>query len=293
MLFELVHAGETLNNDDEIRFWNQRGGQQWRAHQSRYDTLFKRVSESLLAHANLRPGETVFDIGCGNGDTTATLAHAVGPSGQVVAVDVSDPLLDDARDRFCKLRLDNVTVVNADAQTARFEWQADAIVSRFGVMFFGDPVSAFTNLRNHCRDGGRLAFVAWGEQEDNPWLNWAFEVAVDVLGTVPPRDPRRPGPTALGDTRYVHTLLEAAGWQNIEVRYEATTLSIAGDAQHAARFAATLGPVSRVYKYHPPSETQKREIVNRLVTQFSTCQRDSGLDIPARVLVVTARNRGS
>jgi len=201
----------TVDNTDEIRFWNRRGGSQWRDHQSHFDTLFSGVTERLLGYAATRPGESVMDIGCGSGDTTARLAKAVGPAGCVTAIDVSVPLLSAAHSRIEAHHLTNVELCEADAQTMALSARADAIVSRFGVMFFSDPVAAFANLRAHTRAGGRLAVAAWGAFEDNPWFSWPFEVATDVLGPVPPRDPRSPGPTAFGDADYVLDILSAAG----------------------------------------------------------------------------------
>ena len=277
-----------MDNTDEIRFWNRRGGSQWRDHQSHFDTLFSGVTERLLGYAATRPGESVMDIGCGSGDTTTRLAKAVGPAGCVTAIDVSVPLLSAAHSRIEAHRLTNVELCEADAQTMALSARADAIVSRFGVMFFSDPVAAFANLRAHTRAGGRLAVAAWGAFEDNPWFSWPFEVATDVLGPVPPRDPRSPGPTAFGDADYVLDILSAAGWQNGQVHRQSVWLQVDGSAHRAGELAADLGPVSRVYKTHPPSAEQKAQIVSRLAGRYQSGEDATGTRVQARIHFFTA-----
>lgn len=277
-----------MSNADEIRFWNQRGGEQWRTHQHALDTLFREITEEVLSLAAAGAGECAIDVGCGNGDTTAALAHHVGDAGTVHALDVSTSLLDDARARLARAAITNVHLIEADAQVATLGLHADVVVSRFGVMFFSDPVAAFTNLRAHTCPGGRLAFAAWGEIEDNPWFADPLEAAVAQLGAVPPRDPRKPGPTAFGDSDYIQRILAAAGWSDIAIVSREVGLHVAGSAQTAAELASGLGPVSRVYREYPPTEVDRAAIVERVRAAFEGGEHDAGTRVPAHIHFVSA-----
>lgn len=277
-----------MENEDEIRFWNRRGGTQWSANQGVFDTLFSRVSARLLTLAAVKSGEKVLDIGCGNSDTTLALANACGQGGSVLGVDVSAPLLDAARSRLASLGVTQVELRQADAQTTQLHYTADVITSRFGVMFFADPVAAFQNLRSQSQVNARLAFSAWGELEDNPWFAWPFEAASSRLGDVPVRDPRKPGPTAFGDPDYINTVLSQAGWQQISVRSEQISLLVEGDALHTAQLASVLGPVSRVYKTYPPTDEDRKVIVEQLATRFQPHTGGTTTEVPARIHFVTA-----
>ncbi|MEM7376108.1 MAG: class I SAM-dependent methyltransferase [Pseudomonadota bacterium] len=279
-----------MSNEDEIRFWNRRGGEQWGAKQHLLDTLFREITEHLLGQAAVATGEHVIDVGCGNGDTTLALARRVGDAGSVTALDVSTTLLDDARNRLAGAAVTNVHLVEADAQLAALALHADAIVSRFGVMFFSDPVAAFANLRAHANPGGRLAFAAWGEIEDNPWFAAPLDAAVAQLGSVAPRNPRKPGPTAFGDSAYVRRILVAAGWSDIDIASHDVGLHIAGSAADAAELASGLGPVSRVYRDYPPTEADRTAIVERVRAVFERGEHDGGTRVPAHIHFVRAVN---
>ncbi|MEM6986128.1 MAG: methyltransferase domain-containing protein [Pseudomonadota bacterium] len=278
-----------MDNDDEIQFWNARGGQQWRRNQDQFETLFDAITARLLTLAAPTQGETVMDIGCGSGALSIAVARAVGPSGRVVGVDVSRPLLDAARENRQDAGLENLLLREADAQSDALNLAADLVVSRFGVMFFADPVVAFRNLLRNTAQAGRLGFAAWGEIDDNPWFHMPLRAALDQLGGVPDRDPRKPGPTAFGDPVFTADILVRAGWQQVEVHTETVELMIEGSPTDAARFACQIGPVSRVYKTHPPSDEDRAAIVAQVASAFELFHRADRTLIPACIHFVTAK----
>jgi SAM-dependent methyltransferase len=144
-------------------------------------------NDLLLARSDIAPGENVLEIGCGTGATTVPLAEAVGQRGRVVGVDRSEPMLAGARQRVAESLLGNISLTRADAQVHRFEaGRFDLITSRFGVMFFADPVAAFSNLLPAARPGGRLCFICWGPLEENEHWLIPYEVALRHLGTPAP-----------------------------------------------------------------------------------------------------------
>jgi len=130
-------------NTAQIEYWNGGAAETWVAQQERLDRQLDPLGRAVLRALAPRRGEHVLDVGCGSGQTTLQLADAVGSAGRVVGIDVSLPLLAAARRRS---RDAHVSFVHADAQKHAFEQPFDAVYSRFGVMFFDDPVAAFANL---------------------------------------------------------------------------------------------------------------------------------------------------
>lgn len=196
---------------DQVAFWNGRGGRTWVERQAHTDATLARVSEALLALAAPRAGERVLDVGCGCGASTLDLARGVGPSGRVVALDISAPMLAEAQARAEAAGIANVDWREADAATASLE-PFDLLVSNFGLMFFGDPVAAFAHLRRAARPGARMAFVAWRSLTDNPWLEVPMQAVAPHVPPRPPREPHAPGMFALADPARVAQVVTDAGW---------------------------------------------------------------------------------
>jgi SAM-dependent methyltransferase len=198
-------------NANQLAFWNGRGGHVWVGRQAHTDAVLAPVSEALLALAAPLPGERVLDVGCGCGASTLELARAVGPEGQVVALDISGPMLDEARRRAQEARVSHVAWRQADAATAALD-PFDLLVSNFGLMFFGDPEAAFAHLRGAAAPGARLAFVSWQALPQNPWLQVPMQAVAPHVPPRPPTTPHSPGMFALADAERVSQLLTGAGW---------------------------------------------------------------------------------
>lgn len=204
-------ADPAETNADQLAFWDGRGGHLWVDRQAHTDATLARVSEALLALAAPRPGERVLDVGCGCGASTLELARAVGPAGRVTALDISGPMLAEARARAEAAGVDNVDWQQADAASAALE-AFDLLVSNFGLMFFGDPLAAFAHLRRAAGPGARLAFVCWQALAGNPWLEVPMRAVAPHVPPRPPRSPGAPGMFALADPGRVAELLTGAGW---------------------------------------------------------------------------------
>ncbi len=198
-------------NADQRAFWDGAGGRTWVARQEHTDITLAPVSKALLALAAPRSGERVLDVGCGCGAFTLELARAVGPPGRVAALDISGPMLAEARARAEAAGIANIDWRQADPATAALG-KYDLLVSNFGVMFFGDPVAAFANMRRAANPGARMAFVCWRSLAENPWMRVPIQA---VLPHVPPRpkaDPNAPGMFAFADPQRVTQVLTADGW---------------------------------------------------------------------------------
>ena len=230
--------------DEQAARWNGDSGRAWAEQQAPLDAMFKPF-ETLLTET-LVPGERVLDVGCGTGGTTLAAARTTGGNGHCVGVDISAPMLDAARARDAREGA-RVTFVQADAETYAFEAASfDAIISRFGVMFFGDPVAAFANLRRAARPGGRLCFAAWRSPAENPFMTTTERAAAPFLKNVPARPANGPGQFAFADATRVRAILEESGWRDIAVRPIDVTCSFA--RRDLVSFFTRLGPLGVIFR---------------------------------------------
>jgi len=198
-------------NADQLAFWNGPGGHTWVARQEHTDITLAPMTEALLAFAAPRPGERVLDIGCGCGATTLEFVRAVGPAGRVAALDISGPMLAEAKARAEAAGISNVDWQQADAATAALS-RFDLLTSAFGLMFFGDPVAAFAHMRSAANPGARMAFVCWRQLDENPWMQVPMNAVARHLPPRPKPVPNAPGMFALADPRRVSEVLTEAGW---------------------------------------------------------------------------------
>ena len=190
-------------NADQIAYWNGAGGQRWAARQPVQDILLQPIADLLIDRAGIRPGERVLDVGCGSGSTTFAFARAVGPSGHVMGIDISAPML--ARAREVTPEGAPVEFVLADATIHSFAPENfDLLASRFGVMFFADPALSFANLRRAMRRSGRLAFACWREPRQNPLFMLPLQAVYQHVPKMPQVGPEDPGPFALASEARVH-----------------------------------------------------------------------------------------
>jgi len=268
-------------------YWNADAGHNWLTHRQRLDRMMRPITERLLARAAPAAGERVLDVGCGTGESSLRLAALVG-GGEVLGADISAPLLEAARERAAAVG--NLSFLLADAQVHAFRPAAfDLVASRFGVMFFADPVAAFRNLAAALTPGGRFAFVGWGPLADNPWFLIPSRAAAAHLGPPPPQPPDAPGPMAFADAARVEGLLTAAGLAEVEVMAE--RLLVYGDdsPEETARIACTLGPAARriAETGAPP------EVVARIAADIAEGLRPyaggAGVRVPATVNFISAR----
>src|SRR5260370_6638274 len=190
-------------NADQIAYWNGPGGQHWTDRQQAQDTLLAPVSDILINRASAKAGERIIDVGCGCGATSIALAQKVGPTGRVLGVDISAPML--ARARQLAPPAARVEFVLADATIYPFEQASfDLLVSRFGVMFFAEPALSFANLRKALRPSGRLTFACWREPRDNPWLMMPLQAVYKHAPKLPQLGPGDPRPVAFASQTPLH-----------------------------------------------------------------------------------------
>lgn len=273
-------------NTEMAAAWNGEEGRCWAAQADRYDAASAAFDPSLLDGARITAADRVLDVGCGAGVSTRAAARAA-PAGHVTGIDLSAPLLAEARRRSAAAGLANTTFLQGDAQVHPFEPGAyDVVISRFGAMFFGDPVAAFGNLARALRPGGRLVLLSWQELARNEWLL----VLRRTLGAgrplpEPPGD--APGPFGLADPHHVRRVLATAGFEAVDLARLPGTVRLGDDAEDAFGFISGLG-LPRALLGGLDDATQ-RAALDDLRAALVAHETPDGVRLGASAWLVTAR----
>jgi len=275
-------------NADQIAYWNGPGGQHWSDRQAAQDVLLAPVSQALIDRAQAKAGERVIDIGCGCGAISIALAERVAPAGFVLGIDISVPMLERARELAPSgLALDFVL---ADATVHPFEPGGfDLLTSRFGVMFFAEPVLSFANLRRALRPSGRVVFACWREPRANPWMMAPLQAVYRHVPKLPEMGPEDPGPFAFAAEERVRRILGEAAYSDVALERCDLSFDIAigGGLDAAVRAALEIGPASRALEGHSPDVRAAAEASVRDVLQ--PFLRGDSVTLPGSIWIVTAR----
>jgi ubiquinone/menaquinone biosynthesis C-methylase UbiE len=276
-------------NAAQIEFWNGPVGRSWVNLQETWDIVLAPVLDAAIARADPRPGERVIDIGCGCGASTIALARRVAPDGKALGVDISQPMLARAAER----RPPDLPIelVLADATTQAFARGAfDLLFSRFGVMFFADPVRAFANLRSALKPGGRLAFACFRSPRENPFMMMPLEAAYQHVPPLPKLGPEDPSPFAFASEERVRRILGEAGFDAIGLEPYDLALDLAAGGGLDAAVAATMeiGATNRAIAGQPPEiRTAVAASIRRALGPHA---RGSSVPLASAIWVVTAAN---
>jgi ubiquinone/menaquinone biosynthesis C-methylase UbiE len=282
----------TTGNSEQIIDWNGEQGRRWVAYQRHLDRMIEPFGEAALQAAAPRPGEKVLDIGCGCGSTSLALAQAAGPTGRVLGVDISQPMLAAARALAATQPTLPLSFIEADAASAPLPAAMDLLHSRFGLMFFDQPAAALRHLRGALRPDGRCAFVCWRAPRDNPWAMAPLMAARQALGiNPPPADPLAPGPFAFADEDRLRGLMAEAGFDGIAVQRCDAPVTLGASAHAAALHCLQIGPVSRLAReVGAAQEPLMRDAIERALAPRAAA--DGSVSLSGSTWVVSARNPG-
>lgn len=212
-----MSARPEVVNVEQEKAWTEREGRHWVAYADGYDAMSQRFGEALLEAARIEANDSVLDVGCGCGAIMIEAACRAS-RGSALGIDLSQPMLEVAERRARDRGTSNARFVKGDAQVYPFDTGAfDVAVSRFGVMFFADPVAAFTNLRRALRSSGRLAFVCWQDMLLNEWIALIGGALVSHVPLPDFGEPGGPGPFSLAEPQRIDDILRAAGFIDISI----------------------------------------------------------------------------
>ena len=280
-------SGLIIANQEQREFWSAIKGDLWVTLQPRIDTMLAAFGDKALDALNPRSGERILEIGCGTGTTTLALGARVGASGEILAADLSRPMLNKAIERANVSAEHPITFVEADAQVHSFPTATfDAVYSRFGVMFFDDPIAAFRNIRKAVRPGGRMAYVCWADRKANPWIRIPAGAAKTCLDLPAPPPDDAPGQFSMENEDRVQQILHDAGWSDIGLECFTVEGSIGSNAADAARFITKMGPMSEPFAL-ADSDTQNKtlQVIEEALTPYSN---DSGVTLGFSTWIVSA-----
>jgi SAM-dependent methyltransferase len=278
----------SITNREQADFWDGMAPT-WIEIEERIESTAAVAGTDAMTALHPQPGEQILDLGCGTGGTTVAIARMVHPGGAVVGADISPEMLVRARQRAADAGLQNLEFVHADVQAADFgDGRFDGAFSRFGVMFFSDPVTAFANVRRSLRSGGRLAFACWQHVFANEWMLVPGMAVMEATGTPPPMPAEgEPGPFSLSDPERVKSLLGQAGFENVNITAHNDVLEI--PAEEVGRYAATSVMVGAAREALREADDQTRRRAVESV-EAALKEREDGGRVPLTrgYLVVTA-----
>ncbi|GAA4330830.1 methyltransferase domain-containing protein [Streptomyces venetus] len=248
-------------NTEQAQAWNGPEGAHWARHQDRWNAVNEGFDEPLLDAAGITGGHRTLDLGCGAGQTTR-LAALRAPRGHALGLDLSGPMLAEARARAERENITNVAFTQGDAQTHPFEADVfDAAISRYGVMFFADPVAAFANVGRALRPGGRLAFVCPADATFNEWVAAVASLRV-VLPVGDFGRPGLPGMFSLSVPDRIRDVLTAAGFTAIAINQARVYGTWGHGAEDAAEFLLGTGPGRHLLEQAAPTaRTRARQVL--------------------------------
>ena len=274
VLYGCGMSNVSADNEAQQHYWNEPGGSAWTTWQERMDLQLAPLGRAVIEAVTPREGERVLDIGCGCGDLTLQVAELVGPSGTATGVDISAPMLARARERATRSALAHTHFLEADAQVVNADdlgGPFDVAVSRFGVMFFADPIAAFANIASLVSAGGRLGFVCWQAPDLNPWMSTLAREVATLFPPQPPPDPHAPGPFAFADPARTREIVRAGGWANVSVTSCVRKMRVFGtdDFDVAVDGSLAIGGAARLLLNATAKQrSEARAIAERVVGSF-------------------------
>lgn len=265
-------------------------GERWLAHLAAFEGMIAPVGAALMSAAGFAPGERVLDVGCGAGGTSIEIARRVGNAGEVLGLDISPVLIEAASRRAREANVGNLRLQCADAATVAMDGpHFDRLFSRFGLLFFAQPVAAFTNLHGLLRRGGRADFSVWAPAMENAWVAQLVGVLAQHV-EMPAPVPHAPGPFAFDDPAYLRQVLEQAGFESPRIETWRGGQFVGGPGaspEGAATFALEALHFGELLEKSNPAA--RGTVHAQLVELFARHRSAAGVVMDATAFLVTAR----
>ena len=278
---------ENIINDEQYEYWNKGIGQKWVKEDISLNERFAILTKEFFSRANINKNEKVLDIGCGGGITSFEASKLVGKDGYVLGADISEILLDLAKKNYSNI--ENLEFKYCDVQNYKFKKNIfSKVISRFGVMFFENPIVAFRNIYNSIQDGGSLHFVCWTNILENEFFTAAANIIIKHLNKEFPQVTRAPGPFAFSEKKYVKQILNASGFKNIKVDKIYTSISTYDDAKKDGELLFNIGLAGRLLAEENLSEEELSKIKNKITEMAQKRQIDGKINYKACLNFVSA-----
>ena len=266
-------------NEEAVRAWDTVLYERWKQNRKVFVGALDEVTEDLLASHPPPVGGRCIDIGCGFGETTQRMAALVGPEGFVLGTDSSPHFVEDARAEAIEAGVENVGFELSDAQTATWEPVHDYAFSRMGTQFFAAPVPAMRAIRGALKPGGGLRKICWRRKDESPF--WAeTEQVVGRFLSRPEEyeaDTCGPGPFSLGNPETLTGILEAAGFEEVELRQRDFDYYMGRDMEEALDSLLAIGPGAELIRLNGEhGESLRPQIAEALAEHYAKWQRPDG-----------------
>ena len=245
-------------NDKQGQYWNEQPGQSWVIHDAAMNERLQIISDILFEDLAVLECKNGLDIGCGAGSTTRRLYETLGKEGHVTGLDISGKLLGVARSHP---ESNGLHFLQADAQSYSFNSEVfDVAISRFGVMFFENPVKAFQNIKSAIQPRREMRFVCWASLTANDFFISPLKTVVDITGVSFAGPGREPGPLAFSDRGYLFSILKEAGFSSVNIDVVETSISTRDSVVQNAALLMEIGMGFRAIKEADPSDEILSEI---------------------------------
>ena len=278
---------ENIINDEQYEYWNKGIGQKWVKEDNSLNERFAILTKEFFSRANINKNEKVLDIGCGGGITSFEASKLVGKDGYVLGADISEILLDLAKKNYSNI--ENLEFKYCDVQNYKFKKNIfSKVISRFGVMFFENPIVAFRNIYNSIQNGGSLHFVCWTNVLENEFFTAAANIIIKHLNKEFPQVTRAPGPFAFSEKKYVKQILNASGFKNIKVDKIYTSISTYDDSKKDGELLFNIGLAGRLLAEENLSEEELSKIKNKIIEMTQKRQIDGKINYKACLNFVSA-----
>ena len=232
---------QNIINIEQSEYWNEKSGPKWIKVDKPLNERFSILTRELFFRANITKNDRVLDIGCGSGETSFWASKLVGTTGRVTGADISEILLNFAKSKF--FNINNLDFINCDVQNYQFEANNfDKVISRFGIMFFENPVEAFTNIKLSMKTNALLNFVCWSNMKENDFFYEGLEMISKYAKKNLPPITKNPGPFAFSDKKYIEKILKKSGFRDIKIDTVFTNISTKDSVEKDVEMMLNMGP---------------------------------------------------
>ena len=274
-------------NDEQFEFWNEGIGRKWVEEDDSMNERLSILTKELFLRSNIKRDDKILDIGCGGGQTTFDASEMVGENGYVVGADISKILLDLAESKYANTK--NLEFKYCDVQNYEFKVNSfSKVISRFGVMFFENPIEAFKNIYNSLQEGGSLNFVCWTNVMENEFFTDPTNIIIKHINKEFPEITRAPGPLAFSEEDYVKEILMSSKFKNVKIDKVYSSISTNDSAEKDGALLLKLGLGGRLLADANLSKKELSIIRDEMVEISQKRQKDGKITYKACLNYVSA-----